>query len=163
MYLSPPLHESNWIYWYLSLGTALKIFKKGQNNNAKGDFSIDLLKYDHNRDSASFLGSLYTNFPLPYISTPFWVTKHSRTLIDNIFSNKTEDGLISGNINSAISDHYAQFLLMKNMKIKQKKPTDIDSHDFKNFNEALFETELCNTDWNSAFEIHKRDVSFSFL
>ena len=129
----------------------------------KGDFNIDLLKYDHNRDSASFLDSLYTNILLPYISTPFWVTKHSRTLIDNIFSNNTGDGLISGNINSAISDHYAQFLLMKNMNIKQKETTDIDSHNFKNFNEALFKTELCNTAWNSAFEINKRDVSFSFL
>ena len=37
----------------------------------KGDFNIDLLKYDHNRDSASFLDSLYTNIPLQYISTPF--------------------------------------------------------------------------------------------
>ena len=78
-----------------------------------GDFNIDLLKYDHNTDSASFLDSLYTNFLLPYISTPSHVIPHSGTLIDNIFSNSIEDGLISGNIISIILDHYAQFLLIK--------------------------------------------------
>ena len=127
-----------------------------------GDFNIDLFKYDHSTDSASFLDSLYANFLLPYISTPSRVTTHSRTLIDNIFSNNIEDGLISGNIISTISDHYAQFLLMKNMKIKQKETTDIDSHDFKNFNEVQFESELCNIDWKSVLEINKKDVDFSF-
>ena len=126
------------------------------------DFNIDLLKYDHNTDSASFLDSLYTNFLLPYISTPSQVTTHSRTLIGNIFSNNIEDGLISGNIISTISDHYAQFLLMKNMKIKQKETTDIYSHDFKIFNEAQFESEFCNIDWKSVLEINKKDVNFSF-
>ena len=126
-----------------------------------GDFNIDLLKYDHNTDSASFL-DLYTNFLLPYISTPSRVTTHSRTLIDNIFSSNTEDGLISGNIISTISDHYAQFLLMKNTKIKQKETTDIYRHDFKNFNELQFKSDLCNIDWKSVLEINKKDVDFSF-
>ena len=53
------------------------------------DFNNDLLKYDHNTDSASFLDLLHTNF-LHHIL-------HSRTLIDNIFSNNIEDGLILGN------------------------------------------------------------------
>ena len=51
---------------------------------------------------------------------------------------------------------------MKNMKIKQKETTDIDSHDFKNFNEVQFESELCNKDWKSVLEINKKDVDFSF-
>ena len=123
-----------------------------------GDFNINVLKYDHNTDSASFIDSLYTNFLLPYISTPSRVTTHSRTLIDNIFSNNIEDGLISANIISTISDHYAQFLLMKNMKIKQKETTDIYSHDFKNSNEVQFESELCNVDWKSILEINKNNV-----
>ena len=86
------------------------------------------------------------------------MTTHSRTLIDNIFSNNIEDGLISGNIISTISDHYAQFLLVKNMKIKQKEPSDIHSHDFTIFNEAQFKSELCKF----VLEINKKDVNFSF-
>ena len=59
-----------------------------------GDFNIDLLKYFTNADSITFLDSMYTNFLLPYITTPARVTAHSKTLIDNIFLNNTEDGLI---------------------------------------------------------------------
>ena len=109
---------------------------------------------------ASFLDSLYANFLLPYISTPSQVTTHSRTLIDNIFSNNIEDGIILGNIISTISDHYAQFL-MKNMKIKQKETTDIYCHDFKNLSEVQFESKFCNIDWKSILEINKNDFSFS--
>ena len=107
---------------------------------------------------------IFLGFLLPYISTPSRVTTHSRTLIDNIFSNNIEDRLISRNIISTISDHYAKFLLMKNMKIKQNETTDIYSHDFKIFNEAQFESELCNIDWKSVLEINKKDVhSANFL
>ena len=89
-------------------------------------------------------------------------SEHHHHLIDNIFSNNIEDGLISGNIISTISDHYAQFLLMKNMKIKQKETTYIYRHDFKKFNEVQLESELCNTDWNSVLEINKKDVDLLF-
>ena len=39
-----------------------------------GDFNIDLLKHDTEKDSADFLDSMYASFLLPYISTPFRVT-----------------------------------------------------------------------------------------
>ena len=35
-----------------------------------GDFNIDLLKYDTNKDSTAFLDLMYTNFFLPYATTP---------------------------------------------------------------------------------------------
>ena len=49
---------------------------------------------------------------------------------------------------------------MKNMKMKQKETTDIYSHHFKIFDEAQFESELCNTDWKSALEITKKMLIF---
>ena len=45
---------------------------------------------------------------------------------------------------------------MKNMKIKQKETTDIYSHDFRNFSEVQFESELYNIDWKSVLEINKK-------
>ena len=60
-----------------------------------GGLNVDLLKYDHNTESASFLDSSYTNFLLPYNSTPPWVTTHSRALVDNSFSKTIENGLIT--------------------------------------------------------------------
>ena len=71
-----------------------------------GDFNIDLLKYDMHGDSSDFLDAMYASFILLYISAPSRVTPHSKALIDNIFSNTIEDGSISGNLVTAISDHY---------------------------------------------------------
>ena len=61
---------------------------------------------------------MYASLHLPYISTPSRVTPRSKTLTDNIFSNNIEDGSISGNIVTTISDHYAQFLLIQNLNNK---------------------------------------------
>ena len=67
-----------------------KISKENKTIVLMGDFNIYLLKYDTNTDSATFLDSMYTNFILPYISTPTRVTTHSKTLTYNIFSNNIE-------------------------------------------------------------------------
>ena len=82
------------------------------------NFNIDLLKYDTHSNSSDFLDAMYANFLLPYISAPSRATLHSKTFINNIFSN-TIDGSISGNLVTAISDHYGQFLLMKNLSNKK--------------------------------------------
>ena len=55
-----------------------------------GDFNINILQYDSNKDSQEFLDEIHSNFLLPYISSPSRFTPCSQKLIDNIFSNKTE-------------------------------------------------------------------------
>ena len=100
------------------------------------------------------------NFFLSYITTPTRVTTHSKTLIDNIFSN-IEDGLISGNIILTISDHFAQFLLQKDIKIDKSKP-NLFRQNFKNFNETLFDFKLRQIDWNTIPEIDKEETDTSF-
>ena len=50
------------------------------------DFNINLMKYDTNKDSSTFLDMMYSNLLLPYITTPTRVTTRSKTLIDNIHS-----------------------------------------------------------------------------
>ena len=75
-----------------------------------GDFNINILQYDKNKDSQEFLHKMHSNFFLPYISSPSGVTPRSQTLIGDIFSNKIEVESFSGNIATAISDQYTQFL-----------------------------------------------------
>ena len=58
-----------------------------------------------------FLDSLASNSYLPYIIQPSRHTNHSRTLIDNIFSNVISKDIICGNITATISDHLPQFLV----------------------------------------------------
>ena len=70
-----------------------------------GDFNIDLMHYNEHKPTNEFLDSLASNSYLPYIIQPSRHTSHSRTLIDNIFSNIISKDIISGNITAAISDH----------------------------------------------------------
>ena len=82
-------------------------------------------------------------------------------LIDNIFSNNTEDGLISGNITTTITDHYAQFLLKKDIKLQQNNQK-LFRHNIKNSNDAQSDFKLKNTDWNIILEADKKDIDISF-
>ena len=61
---------------------------------------------------------------MPYISSPSRVTPCSQTLIDNIFSNKIVKESFSGNITTTISDHYTQFLLLKNNYLPKGQETE---------------------------------------
>ena len=124
-----------------------------------GDFNIDLLKYDTEKDSADFLDSMYASFILPYISTPFRVIPRSKTLVDNIFSNNIEDGSISWNIVTTISDHYAQFPLLQNLNNKNPTKSEMYHQDFK---KIIKERDLVNTNWDAILEVNNADVDKSF-
>ena len=127
-------------------GLLQKIWKEDKTILLISDFNIDLLKYDRNADSTAFLVPIiYKFFFLPFITTLTPVTPHSKTLIDNRFKKNIEDGLISRNIISTISDHFAQFLLQKDIKIDKSKPNLLQNN-FKNLNQALFDFELRQTD-----------------
>ena len=84
-----------------------------------GDFKIDMLKHDKNKNSATCLDCMYSKFLLPYITAPSRITFHSRTLSDNLFSSRVDNEISSGNIRSTISDHYAQFFLTKKIQLKK--------------------------------------------
>ena len=50
---------------------------------------------------------MHSNFLSPYTSSLSRLTPRSQTLIDNIFSNKTEVKSFSGDIATTMSDLYA--------------------------------------------------------
>ena len=131
-----------------------------------GDFNIDLLKYDMHGESSDFLDAMYASFLLPYINTPSRViphSTHSKTLIDNIFSNMIEDSSVSGNLVTTISDHYGQFLLMKNLNNKKKiTKTEVYHQEFQNINEKRLESDLQNTSWDNVLEVHSEGINKSF-
>ena len=59
-----------------------------------GDFNIDLMHYNEHKPTNEFLDSLASNSYLPYIIQPSRHTSHSRTLIDNVFSNVISKDII---------------------------------------------------------------------
>ena len=52
-----------------------------------------------------------SNMFLPHIAQPTRTTSHSKTLIDNIFSNYISQDIVSGNLTATISGHLPQFLI----------------------------------------------------
>ena len=68
-----------------------------------GDFNINLLNYNDHQPTNDFLDSLASNSFIPYILHPTRITSHSKTLIDNIFSNYISHEIISGNITAGLS------------------------------------------------------------
>ena len=76
-----------------------------------GDFNINLLNYESNRETADFLNNMHSNSLVPYITLSTHSTSRSKTLTGNIFFNEINEAAISGNLITDISDHHAQFLI----------------------------------------------------
>ena len=57
----------------------------------KGDFNIDLIKSDIHQTTDTFLQNNLSACLKPFITKPSRITPHSKTLIDNIFSNSIEE------------------------------------------------------------------------
>ena len=78
-----------------------------------GDCNVDLMHYNEHNPTNEFLYSLASNSYLPYIIQPSRHTSHSRTLINNIFSNAISKSIICGNTAATIFDHLPQFLVSR--------------------------------------------------
>ena len=99
-----------------------------------GDFNIDLMHYNEHKPTNEFLDSLASNSYLPYIIQPSQRTSHSRTLIDNVFSNAISKDIISGNITATISDHLPQFLIPPNTFANPpSNKSNVSERDWSNF------------------------------
>ena len=70
--------------------------------------------------SHNFLLSLQSFSFVPTIDKPTKVCNNSATLIDNIFANRIDSKVSSGNIVSDISDHYSQFALFHSPRDTQR-------------------------------------------
>ena len=79
-----------------------------------GDFNVNLLNYNEHNQTNKFLDSLASNSFVPLILQPTRISSHSKTLIENIFSNVINPD-ISGNLTATISDHLPQFAIISNM------------------------------------------------
>ena len=88
-----------------------KVSKEQKSVFLLGDFNISLLNYNDHNPTNEFLDSFASN---SYILQPTRLTSHSKTLIDNIFSNISLEA-ISGNLTSTISDHLPQFMIVLNV------------------------------------------------
>ena len=110
IYRRPKIDLFEFIHYYLN-PLLEKLAKEQKTVFLLGDFTFDLLNYKQHKATKEFLDSLRSNMFLPYIVQPTRLTPHSKTLIDNIFSNYISQDIISGNSTATISDHLPQILI----------------------------------------------------
>ena len=75
------------------------------------DFNIDLLKYNARCGTGLFLDCLHEHALVPLITKPTRFTSESSTLIDNMFTNKLSNIMLSGILIIDISDHLPVFYI----------------------------------------------------
>ena len=99
---------------------------------------------------------------LPQIILPTRVTRTSKTVIDNFLFDPTNSNVISGNLTCNISDHFPQFLMVKNIFPDKKAKHNIQKHNWSKFDKNEFILDFFDTNWENCLQIEKRDIDHSF-
>ena len=126
-----------------------------------GDFNIDLLKIENEESINEFYNVVTSNLFVPHITLPTRITSHSKTLIDNIFSNDPDFSQgVSGNFTFSISDHLPQFLLMPMDGHYHPKKHNMYKRSNKFEKEDII-ADFINVNWNELLSVHKMDTNYS--
>ena len=126
------------------------------------DFTINLLNYNDHQSANDFLNWLASNSFIPYILHPTRITSHSKTLIDNIFSNYISHEIISGNITATISDHLPQFSFVPNiLSNPSTQKSNYYERDWSKFKQENFILDYFDKDWADLLQIDQQNVNFS--
>ena len=128
-----------------------------------GDFNVDLIQCSNDTKVSEYFNLLSSHNLLPYVTLPTRITGHSRTLIDNIFSNFTDPQIISGNLTSTISDHLPQFFIYPNMnKNFIPRKHNIYKRNLTNYDRNKLASDFKNLDWDVITRINDNDLNKSF-
>ena len=118
VYRHPKMDLFECIHYYLN-PLSDKLAKEQKTVFLLGDFNVDLLKYEQHKATNEFLDSLSSNMFLPHIAQQTRIMSHSKTLIDNIFSNFISQDIVSWNLTATISNHLLQFLIAPHNQLFQ--------------------------------------------
>ena len=142
-----------------------KVSKERKSVFLIGEFNVNLLNYNNHNPTNEFLDSLASNSFVPCILQPTQLTSHSKTLIDNIFSNIISPEAISCNLTSTISDHLPQFTIVPNVfsnpPLPQINKANIFERDWSNIDQENFILDYFSTNWDIALKIDKQNVNYS--
>ena len=88
-----------------------KLSNENKDMMIMGDFNINWINYNDNKNTGNSLDTMFSQSFLPYITTPTRITRNTKILIGNIYYNKPLNNIISGKLSSINSDHLIQFLI----------------------------------------------------
>ena len=111
-----------------------------------GDLNCNLIsedKNDSNIDELKFVTNMYQYEQL--IREPTRVKRKTKSLIDHLFTNKSENFVLMGVSKITISDHYLIYGVRKFPSLKTNTRI-IELRDFKNLNERAFTEDIRSLD-----------------
>ena len=98
----------------------------------------------------------------PHIVQPGRITSHSKTLIDNIFSNYISQDIVSGNITATISDHLPKLLIAPHIFLNVPNgKTNIFERDWSKFNHEEFILDYFSVDWPHTLKLQNNNIDAS--
>lgn len=106
--------EQMWPSSTLNVRTADCIGHKW-NKIACGDFNVALANPLRLRGRTEFINSLCGNGLGPVVNKPRRITSETATLMDNIFTHRTEEEIVGGLFVCDISDHLPVSTVLKNV------------------------------------------------
>ena len=107
-----------------------------------GDFNINLLHSDLDKETSDFMVIIYSNSFFLKINLPARIAASSKTLTDNFFYNDICKNIKAGNIDTTISDAPTQFLATPSKETPILSNHNIMKPSFKDFNPTKFKNEL---------------------
>ena len=128
------------------------ILRKVTNENKEiylcGDFNSDILKIDYNNSYKHFYELISSYSLAPFILLPTRIQGDSATIVDNIFTNNSNNKILSGNIVTDFSDHFSQFVSILRPKLDLKS-ISIYKRDYSKFSEQSFRDDVSIQTFNN--------------
>ena len=136
MYRHPRKNPESF-FQYLDL-TLSKISKENKEIYICGDFNLNLLNSESNAHCSNFYNHMTSSGFLPLILHPSRVVEgQNPSLLDNIFSNSTNNIILSGNIYFQLSEHFSQFASIQHDKIDVKH-IDMYARNYSKYSDEQF-------------------------
>ena len=142
-YRSPSRKVDKYIENVENLLSKLDRFLKNKQVLIVGDFNIDLVKYEHDKNSQSLVETMENRGCAQLISRPTRITDHSSTLIDHIYTNNLCNIVSTSVLTTDMSDHLATYALvdLKSTTVTMSLSTsNANDSEFRLFNAANNET-----------------------
>ena len=112
-----------------------------------GDFNVNLLDFASHKPTSDFVNNFFSHSLLPCIHHPTRVSEHRASIIDNIYTNAINANIASSNILMQITDHFPQFMILKNTHVSHNESESL-KYDYSKFVEDAFLEDFNQIDFN---------------
>ena len=157
IYRHPSMNQIDFLQNYF-VGLLEKINNENKQIILMGDFNFDLLNHEKDPHTETFLDMITSSSLMPLILKPTRITSHSKTLIDNVFTNILDKKVTAGNLITTIADHLPQFAIFEE-KCKFYKSVPKFKHNFKKFTQEKFILDVLEVDWDKEIDVQKNGVN----